>query len=574
VKLRNYAGYLGAELISPINYGIAAGIGAAILLLQGSGLFSTAVPYVVPVLVQSFSKSYLKFRNRHAERLLSLPGKRSDPAFIMDRKGGILLSSGETRRRFAEAGIGTLRDLLEEETAAEIVDHLPGESGTKEFQAYSPVFERWYAVKVSTEKGQDDVLVWFRDVTSYHRIDETFEQIRQYGDQIITELPRLVERDTSLDRLAPLFFSLGYQGVFIARTDDERQLSGKVYKQSAAGTVATEALSIPRDSAAPIWESRRNNRVVYAEREKGEGEEEFLRRYPVDRRVRDFLNTPVRNFVNYHEGEVSVIAFNMQREIVPRDLVAMEVLVNSARSVSSLVSYARENERRFLQSVHGLCAAAEFSDEITGQHIWRVNEYAAMLASELGFTQERQKQIGQVAAMHDIGKIAIPEIIKLDRRLTPDERERMEMHTVIGAQIIRSMITCCGKVDERLEMAGEIAFSHHQHWSGGGYPRIVDEHGSWVDPLSVSREEYRRLRPLRGEEIPVTARIVALADTYDALRSERQYKPAMDHETVTAIIRSDDRSGLSAAERFGPELAELFEEKRERMAEIYRDLAD
>jgi putative two-component system response regulator len=197
-----------------------------------------------------------------------------------------------------------------------------------------------------------------------------------------------------------------------------------------------------------------------------------------------------------------------------------------------------------------------------------------MLAAELGFSAERQKYIGQVAAMHDIGKIAIPEIIKLERRLSAEERERMEMHTVIGAQIIEAMVSCCEQGDARLEMAGQIALSHHQHWNGSGYPRIVDGEGRRAEPLQLSREEYRRLRPLAGEEIPQSARIVALADNYDALRSARQYKPAFSHEKVAEIIRRDDRSGLSAAERFGPDLAELFEQRQGRMAEIFRDFSD
>lgn len=580
--LRGYALYLRAELAAPVNYIIAVGIGAAILLLQGAGLFTSPVPYVVPVLVQAFSKSYIRFRARHTERLLSLPAEREDPAFIMDRGGAILLSSGKTQKLFADAGVQSLGDLLREDDARRILEEISaaaagaGHSSSVplEFEGYSPLTERWYAVKISIKGGGEDVLVWLRDITSYRHIDDALSRVREYGDQLIGELPRLVERDTSLERLAPLFLSLGYEGVFIARTDDNQRLSGQVYKPGGGEMVCSDPITVSRESSAPIWASRRSDRVVYAEQAAGESEKEFLSRYPVDRRVREFLGGPVRNFVNYHEGAVSVIAFNMERSIVSRDLVAMEVLVNSARSVTTLVGYARQNERRFLQAVHGVCAAAEFSDEITGRHIWRVNEYARMLAADLGFSKEGQKNIGQVAAMHDIGKIAIPEIIKLDRKLTAEEREQMEMHTVIGARIIDAMLSCCGDSDERLTMAREIAIAHHQCWDGSGYPRFVDEQGQRHDPLGLSRQEYHRLRPLAGEEIPLSARIVALADAYDALRSKRQYKPSFSHEKVAGIIRRDDRSGLSSAERFGPDLAELFEQRQGRMAEIFSDFSD
>jgi len=252
----------------------------------------------------------------------------------------------------------------------------------------------------------------------------------------------------------------------------------------------------------------------------------------------------------------------------------MEILVNSARSVSSLLALAAENENKFLQSVTGLCAAAEYSDEITGMHILRVNEYSRLIAKKVGMAEKGQFHIGQVAAMHDIGKVAIPHLIKLERAFTPDERKEMEMHTIYGAQIIEKMMTCCAATEPRLAMAYEIALNHHQQWNGQGYPPIIDKNGRRARLASKTRGDYDRLRPAVGSEIPLTARIVALADTYDALRSARQYKPGKTHAETVEIIKIDDRTGLRGEERFGPDVMEIFTAHHSAFQAIYENMQE
>ena len=138
--------------------------------------------------------------------------------------------------------------------------------------------------------------------------------------------------------------------------------------------------------------------------------------------MRSFLDVPIRNFINYHAGDVSIIAFNSVRSLTDQENIFIEVLLNTTRAIVSLVDLVRENEEQFLQKVMGLCAAAEYSDEITGRHILRVNTYSRFIAGKLGFASEFVETIGRVAALHDIGKVAIPDLIKLPKAYSRDQR--------------------------------------------------------------------------------------------------------------------------------------------------------
>lgn len=589
MKLKNpfasYLSFLLHEFLQPMNYLIAAGIGLLILSLQGNSPFSSLVPYLVPVFVQAFSRSYLKFSRRYTEMLLSLPGRRSDPAFLMEPDGSIFLAAGKTDNEFRDHGIKRLGDLLDSRGEARVmhcVKNLQGECEAVE--CYSPLFDKWYRVKTAQHEDTRTVIVWFEDITLRRELDGKLSKIRDFSDSIINNLSDLLEEDDSFTRLAPLILDLGYEGVFIARTAGTA-LEGRVYKKKSGGESdsrdgleISELLRVTEDSDAPVWLSHRQGRMFFDEAGAGGStgkiisEEEFCKTYHFNEGVTHFLESDVRNFINYHEGDISIIAFNLDRRIGSGDLLAMEVLVNSARSVSSLLSLVTENEKKFLQSVTGLCAAAEYSDEITGKHILRVNEYSRFLAEMAGMSAKGQKHIGQVAAMHDIGKVAIPHLIKLNRRFTPEERREMEMHTIYGALIIEKMMSCCAATEPRLAMAYEIALNHHQMWNGAGYPGIIDDENRRVPISSRHRDSYDGLRPLKEHEIPLTARIVSLADTYDAIRSARQYKPEKSHEETMEIIRVDDRSGTRGEDRFGPDLMDLFLKHHLRFAEIYRGM--
>ena len=155
-----------------------------------------------------------------------------------------------------------------------------------------------------------------------------------------------------------------------------------------------------------------------------------------------------------------------------------------------------------------LVAASEFRDEETGGHIRRIGRYATALARALGWSPAQVDLLGLAAPMHDIGKIGIPDQILLKPgKLTPEEFAVMKGHTNIGASIL------AGSDIPLMRMAGDVALRHHERWDGSGYPQAF-----------------------AGDSIPESARIVAIADVYDALYSDRVYRPAFSDEEATTIL--------------------------------------
>jgi putative two-component system response regulator len=179
------------------------------------------------------------------------------------------------------------------------------------------------------------------------------------------------------------------------------------------------------------------------------------------------------------------------------------------------------------QIIMRLVAASGFRDEETGEHIRRMGEYAAVLARAAGWDARAAEEIRLAAPMHDIGKMGVADtILKKPGRLTAEEFERMKEHTAIGARILE------GSGIALLELAREIALNHHEKWGGGGYPA-----------------------GLGGEAIPLSARIVAVCDVYDALINDRVYRKALP-EAETLAIMNEGRGG-----HFDPRVFDLFLER-------------
>jgi putative two-component system response regulator len=203
--------------------------------------------------------------------------------------------------------------------------------------------------------------------------------------------------------------------------------------------------------------------------------------------------------------------------------VSAPVVKARVRTHLSLVTVDELRESRLL-IVQRLGLAAEYKDNETGLHVIRMSHYAQVLARAAGLTEREADDLLHAAPMHDVGKIGIPDaILKKPGKLDPAEWAVMQQHAAIGAHIIgehRSGL---------LKMAHTIALHHHEKWDGSGYPA-----------------------GLRGEQIPLVARIVAVADVFDALSSARPYKHAWPLEDVLALLRQD------SGKHFDPTLVALF----------------
>ena len=187
-----------------------------------------------------------------------------------------------------------------------------------------------------------------------------------------------------------------------------------------------------------------------------------------------------------------------------------------------------------LETVRRLGVAGEFRDNETGAHVLRMSHVCSMIAGKLGLSEAYCEMILFASSMHDVGKIGIRDDVLLKQgKLNEEEWRLMKRHPQIGAKII-------GDHDsELMTLAREIALNHHEKWNGTGYPR-----------------------GLRGEVIPLSARIAAISDVFDALTSERPYKEPWPVEKALALIRKE------SGQHFDPEIVTVFLENIEETLEI------
>jgi len=253
----------------------------------------------------------------------------------------------------------------------------------------------------------------------------------------------------------------------------------------------------------------------------------------------------VKPFLPEHEAMIApvnhIVGRALERAVMVENLAESNRRLRQQRE--TIATLHADTERAFMVSVQLLARAAEIHDEDTGNHILRVNEYAHALARRAGCRKAFCDEIRYSAALHDVGKMSVDQaVLHKKGRLDPHELAEMRRHPVYGWEILST--------SDRLRMAAEIALCHHEQWAGTGYP------------------EGRK-----GEEIPLSARIVAIADCYDALRSVRPYKPGFSHAEALAIMTlGDDR--IDPASHFDPRLLALFAQHHEEFARIWNELRD
>jgi HD-GYP domain-containing protein (c-di-GMP phosphodiesterase class II) len=439
-------------------------------------------------------------------------------------------------------------------------------------EVYSKKSLKWYEVQARPVEWMcgakaDTFLVWFSDVTLRKIYDLRQHDLLQYADWLAPHVKEYVKKKQIHDSIAAFLLS-NYETVFIAGKDEKGQTIGYAFKQDQGEIKKSDPMPISGKYGEPLFIPGRKSRIVFAEADSYPSRESFESQYRFDKRLINFIGGPVRNFINCHETDLTIIAFNTQSKITPYETRFLDILLHLSKSFDALISLARENDEQFLQKVMGLCAAAEYSDEITGEHILRVNEYSRFIAMEMGFNEEYVETIGKVAALHDIGKVAMPDLIKLPGKYTDNERVNMRMHTVYGAQIIDTMMQYAQKQDPRMVMAKNIALHHHQRFDGKGYPKIK-QNGSIINPFSKDYRFYDSCEPVSGDEIPIEGLIVGLADRYDALRSPRSYKEAFSHEKTLHIMADGSLDESPGKQWYGNKLWSVFLGHHKKFQEIY-----
>lgn len=215
--------------------------------------------------------------------------------------------------------------------------------------------------------------------------------------------------------------------------------------------------------------------------------------------------------------------------------LAHRLLLGQKDTLEQMVrTRTEELNRSRLQIVQRLGMAAEYRDEETGNHILRMSHICALLAKEIGWSDNECELMLNASPMHDIGKIGIPDAILLKPgRFEPHEWEVMKTHAAIGAKLLD------GDDSDLMRMARDIALSHHEKWDGSGYPN-----------------------GLSGEVIPMSGRIAALSDVFDALTSVRPYKKAWPLEEALELI--EDGRG----KHFDPLLVQVFMDNLPAILEI------
>lgn len=266
---------------------------------------------------------------------------------------------------------------------------------------------------------------------------------------------------------------------------------------------------------------------------------------------KEYREIPVIFLTGMREPEVEVRGFESGAIDFVTKPFSAPVLLNRVKlhiDVNLLIrDHTEKLARNHQNMIFILADMVENRDSGTGGHIERTSEYVKVLVSKMQeqgvYTDEIQdwdlEMMGICAILHDIGKIGVSDtILNKPGKLTDEEFDRMKNHASNGADIINRVIKRTGD-DEFLHNARLFAEFHHESWDGSGYP-----HG------------------LKQLDIPIQGRIMAIADVYDALISERPYKPAFSHEKAVDIIMKD------SGKRFDPKIANIFNETHETFREV------
>ncbi|WP_415715339.1 HD-GYP domain-containing protein [Maridesulfovibrio sp.] len=248
----------------------------------------------------------------------------------------------------------------------------------------------------------------------------------------------------------------------------------------------------------------------------------------------DFITKPI-DIVELKTRTESMLKQKSQQDEIKSFQVDLNEMVES-RTMELREALARLDDAH-VETIHYLCAAAEYKDEDTADHLIRMAEYSRILAEKIGLDSKTVQLIHTSSPMHDIGKIGIPDSVLLKPgKLTAEEWGIMKKHAVLGGNILST-----GSSDY-INMGASIALSHHEKWDGSGYPNA-----------------------LAGDEIPLPGRICAIADVFDALTSKRPYKEPFSIEKSLEIMKE------GSGNHFDPELIRVFFENLDEIIKVKKN---
>lgn len=237
------------------------------------------------------------------------------------------------------------------------------------------------------------------------------------------------------------------------------------------------------------------------------------------------------------ESLVNVISIKDEKDLTFAYAWQMKDITELKNAQDQIVKYFHKMAQAQEAIIFGMAKLAEYRDMDTGYHLERIRSYCKFLAEKLADHPDFKDQIDEkfienifrTAPLHDIGKVGISDLILQKKgKLTAQEFEKIKLHTVIGYHTLHSIKHQFGEMDF-LQMGIDIAYCHHEKWDGSGYPR-----------------------GLKGEEIPLAARILTIADVYDALTNKRVYKPAYSHQHSLKIMQE------TAPSSFDPRIFKVF----------------
>lgn len=240
--------------------------------------------------------------------------------------------------------------------------------------------------------------------------------------------------------------------------------------------------------------------------------------------TKTMLAAPMRNLKNEVIGVFQVLNRKSPGPFDKQDEELLTLLADQAAGHVENTQLYEQLRKTAQETILRLAGAVEFKDHDTRAHLWRMGQYSAIIAEQMGFDSEWVENIRMAAPMHDIGKIGVPDaILNKPGKLDAEEWVEMKKHPIYGAEILKD------SENELMQMSATVALCHHERWDGKGYPN-----------------------GLKGKDIPIEARIASLADVFDALTSKRVYKPSFSVDQTLKMI--DDESGT----QFDPTVVKAF----------------